>query len=171
MKTIASLLDAEQYDECRTLLAEYTEAIREPQVNRYCQNAVIDAVLAIYIRRAESKKIRVSFGFAFPDVIPVNENELATAIANALENAINASEQLSEEKRYIDIKVLDHPRFMIQIANSYEGVVEFDDDGIPVNRQEDHGFGTRFIATFCEKNNGFYQFKTANGKFTLYMNF
>ena len=42
-------------------------------------------------------------GFAFPDTIPVNETELATAIANALENAINACEALPAEKRYISL--------------------------------------------------------------------
>ncbi|MBQ7325280.1 MAG: GHKL domain-containing protein [Clostridia bacterium] len=171
MKTIASLLDTNQYDECRTLLEEYNEAIREPQVTRYCTNPVIDAVLATYIRRAENKGIPVKFGFAFPDQIPVNENELATAIANALENAINACEKVSESKRYIDIKVLDRPGFIIQIANSYVGSIEFDENEIPVNRDEDHGFGTRFIAAFCNKYEGFYQFKADGEKFTLYMNF
>ncbi len=171
MKTISSLLDSMQYDECRALLDEYCEQIREPQVKRYCQNPVIDAVLSTYIRMAENHNIKVTFGFAFPDVLPMSETELATAIANAMENAVNACEKLQEDKRYIDIKVLSRPRFIIQIANSYEGEISFDENDIPINDHEDHGFGTRFIAAFCNKHNGFYQFKADKNKFTVFMNF
>ena len=60
---------------------------------------------------------------------------------------------------------------MMQISNSYSGEVEFDDDDIPVNREQDHGFGTRFIAAFCNKSNGFYQFSADGEKFTLMLNF
>lgn len=171
MKTIISLLESEQYEECHMLLEEYNESLEKTKIRRFCQHSVIDAVLSSYIRRAEAKSIKLTYGFAFPDVIPVNETELATAIANALENAINACEKLEPEKRYIDIKVLDRPCFIIQIANSYEGDIVFDEDNIPVNEEQDHGFGTRYIAAFCQKDNGFYQFKAENGRFTLYLNF
>ena len=170
MKTIASLLEAGQYQECSTLLEEYNEALGKTTTKRYCQHPVLDAVLSAYIQKAENHGIRVSYGIAFPDQIPVKEAELATAIANALENAINASEKLPQEKRFIDLKILEKPRLIIKISNSYEGEVEFDDDGIPVNKTDDHGFGTRFIAAFCEKNEGFYDFQADGETFTLFIN-
>lgn len=127
--------------------------------------------MSSYIRRAEVKSIKLTYGFAFPGTIPVNEAELATAIANALKNAINACEKLESEERYIDIKVLDRPRFIIQIVNSYKGDVAFEEDNIPINEEQDYDFGTRYIAAFFQKDNGFYQFKAENGRFTLYLNF
>lgn len=171
LKTISSLIKAEEYDECITLLSEYEDALETTKVKRYCQHTVLDAVLSSYVRRAENKDIRVDLGLAFPEDLPVSETELATAIANALENAINACEKLPAEKRFIDLKVLSHPRFMLRIANSFEGEVEFDAENIPVNHDHDHGFGTRFIAAFCKKNNGFYEFTAENEVFTLYLNF
>ena len=171
LKTIASLIKTEQYDECMILLNEYEEALDKTKIKRYCQHAVLDAVLSSYIQKAQDKGIKVDMGFAFPDTIPTNEAELATAIANALENAINACENVSPDKRNIDIKVLNHPRFIIQISNSYTGDIEFDENDIPVNNDSEHGFGTRFIAAFCQKNNGFYQFLADGEKFTLFLNF
>ncbi|MBQ7322079.1 MAG: sensor histidine kinase, partial [Clostridia bacterium] len=171
MKAIASLVETEQYEELAMLVEEYNETLGKTQVTRYCRNAIIDAVLSSYIKRAESRGIRLTLGFAFPDPIPVNETELATAIANAIENAIHACEKLPEEKRFLEIKVISRPRFAIQIRNSFRGTVSFDEDGIPVNRAEDHGFGTRSIAAFCEKNNGYSIFKAENGVFTCYLNF
>lgn len=171
LKTIAGMIKQEQYVECLKLLAEYEEPLDKTKVKCYCQHTVLDAMLSAYIQRAKGKDIRLDMGFAFPDEIPVNETELATAIANALENAINACEKLEPEKRFIDIKVINHPRFMIRIVNSYEGEIEFDEDGIPVNHQHDHGFGTRYISAFCDKNGGYYQFTADGEKFTLMLNF
>ena len=171
MKTIATLVENEQYEELATLVNEYTETFKKTQVVRYSQNAVIDAVFSTYIKNAESKGIRVTLGLAFPDPIPVDEPELATVFANAIENAIHACEKLEPEKRFIDIKVLDRPRFMIRIANSFDGTVEFDENGIPVNRKDEHGFGTRSIAAFCKKHDAHYIFKADGERFTLYLNF
>lgn len=171
LKTIASLLETEEYDECRKLLEEYGEAIEKTKLKRYCKNTVIDALLSAYLQKAARKGIKVDFGFAFPDVIPMNETELATAIANALENAINACEKLPREKRWIEIKVLEHPSFIIRISNSFDGNVTFDENEIPVSSDDEHGYGTRFIAAFCDKYKGYYQFKAKDDVFALYLNF
>ena len=171
LKTIASLVETQQYDELNALLEEYSESIRESQVKRYCHSPVIDAVLSTYLQQARNKKISITEGFAFPDPIPCDESELATVLANALENAIQACEKLPVEKRSLRIKVLNHPRFLIQIANSFDGQIEFDENEIPVNRAEEHGFGTRSIVAFCDKNKVFYRFKAEDNTFSLYLNF
>ena len=172
MRIISNLVENGKYEELRTLMPQYDEALRETQMKRYCKNVIIDAVLATYIHNAESKGIRVDIGFDFPDPIPVDATELATVLANAIENAINACEQMDEsEDRFIDIKVLSDPSFMIQVQNSFSGKVEFDENDIPVTREEGHGFGTRSIIAFCDKNNAFYQFLTKGNVFVLYLNF
>ena len=58
---------------------------------------------------------------------------------------------------------------MIMVRNSFTGQVEFDENGIPQNREEGHGFGTHSIATFCEKNGGYFRFEAEETVFTLFM--
>lgn len=171
LNTLASLIQAGRHSECLPLLEEYGEALSKTVLTRYSNHAVLDAVLSTYIQKAESKGIEVRLGLAFPETLPTREAELGTAMANALENAIHACEKVEPEKRYIDIKVLCRPGFIIQIANSYTGDIEFDQNEIPVSREQDHGFGARSIAAFCQKNGGFYQFQADGERFTLYMNF
>lgn len=171
LKTLAGLIKKEQYDECLVLLEEYDSPLETVKARSYCRHAVLDATLSVYLIKAQESNIKLDVGFAFPDVIPVNEAELATAIANALENAINACEKLPPENRFIEIKVVNYPRFMMRIVNTYTGNVEFDEDNIPVNNDSDHGFGTRYIAAFCHKNNGYYDFSADGEKFTLTLNF
>ena len=56
---------------------------------------------------------------------------------------------------------------MLQVRNSFDGVVGFDVEGIPIAVKKGHGFGTRSIVTFCEKNNAFCTFAAEGKEFTL----
>ena len=128
-----------------------------------------DAVLSVYIQKAEKAGIALKLGFAFPDTFEANESELATALANAIENAIHACEKLPKEKRLLEIKVLCKPKFIIMVRNNFTGTVIFDENGIPQSTQDGHGYGSRSIAAFCNKIGGYYEFKAENGVFTLFM--
>ena len=56
---------------------------------------------------------------------------------------------------------------MLQISNSFNGEIELDENGIPVNSESDHGFGMRSIVAFCEKNNAFYEFKIDKNRYAI----
>jgi len=169
LKAIASLVETEQYEELKKVVVEYKDDIEKTKVVRYSQYPIIDAVLSVYIRKAEQSGIDVKMGFAFPDTFEASETELATALANAIENAVHACVKLPQKDRHIEIKVLSKPKFMIMVRNSFAGQVEFDENGIPESREDGHGFGTRSIAAFCEKIGGHYQFKAEGTVFTLFM--
>ena len=171
MQVIVGLIEHGEYDKLRQVVLNYHEAVRETAVKRYCSSAVIDAVLSSYLQKAENRSIKVGVALSFPEPLPVDEAELATVFANAIENAIHACEKLDANKRQIDVKVLTSPRFMLQISNSYDGAVEFDENGIPMSREEGHGFGTRSIVAFCNKNKAFYEFKADNERFRLRISF
>jgi two-component system sensor histidine kinase AgrC len=55
-------------------------------------------------------------------------------------------------------------KLSIQIVNSYEGTVIFEDE-MPVNKEENHGFGTKSIAAVVQKYNGVYSFSAMDGVF------
>ena len=169
LKAIASLIAAGRYDELAEVIEEYVDDIEKINIVRYSDNAVIDSILSVYIRKATDSGIRVKTAFAFPAHFETNATELATAFANAIENAIQACEKIPEKERFIEIKVLTKPRFMIMVRNSFDGNIQFNDAGIPENPEEEHGFGTRSIAAFCEKAGGYYSFKAEGTVFTLYM--
>ena len=167
MRTVATLAGNGQYEELKAMAQEYADALPEKPVESYCSHAVLDAVLASYLGQAKRKSIRVVTKINFPDPLPTNESELATVFANAIENAIYACEQIEPEKRYIEVTVLTQPCFMLQVKNSFNGLIAFDKDGIPISPKKGHGFGTRSVVTFCERNNAFYEFKTDDKDFFM----
>ena len=167
MRTIATLASNKEYEKLNATLAEYTSAEDEKILENYCKFTLLDAVLSSYLQEAKRKNIRVSVKIALPEALPVNESELATMLANAIENAINACEKIEPDQRYIEIKTITVPCLMLMVRNSFDGVIAFDENGIPISPKKGHGFGTRSIVTFCEKNRAFYEFKTEEQDFIL----
>ncbi len=167
MRMVAALAENGQYEELKTIAQEYAEAPTEKPIESYCSHAVLDAVLSSYLGQAKRRNIRVETRIHFPDPLPINESELATLFANAIENAIHACEKIEPQKRYIEVTVLTEPCFMLQVRNSFDGVIAFDKNGVPLSTKKGHGFGTRSIVTFCEMNNAFYEFKMEDKDFFL----
>ncbi len=167
MQTLATLAENKEYEQLQDLVAVYQKDIDKTRVIRYCKNPIIDAVLSSYIQKAQNQGIKVTSKIALPDNLPVKEAELATVLANAIENAVNACNKLTDAEKVIEIQALIAPRFMIQISNNYNGEIELDENGVPVNHQENHGFGIKSIITFCQKYNAFYEFKADDRKFRL----
>ena len=167
LQTIAALLESGDQENIRRLIHEYAGGSQQPLPERYCDKPALDAVLSSYLRKAREQDIRLSLRLAFPEELPVNETELATVFANALENAIHACEDVPVENRHLEISVMTDPCFMFQIRNSYAHPVSFDADGIPVSLRQNHGFGTRSIAAFCNKHHADFEFKADPNCFCL----
>lgn len=164
-QTIEGLAKKEEYEKLIDYVNSCDKSISETKVKHYCSNAVLDAVLSAYLQKAESKNIKISSSVDVPEILPANEAELAAVFANAIENAINATRKLPEESRVIDIKTIVSPQFMIQISNTFNGEIAFNEEGIPQATLKNHGFGIRSIIAFCEKYNAFYEFKTDENNF------
>ena len=152
----------------REYIANVTEeALETPIHERYCVNTVLDAVFSYYIGLATEKGIRVEHSLSLEQTLPVPPEELSVVIANALENAIIACENLPEEKRYIKCKCIQSPQLIFSISNPFEGEVEIDSRGAPVNREVGHGIGVRSTVAFCEKHNAVVDYKIEDGVFSI----
>ena len=115
--------------------------------------------------------IRFLVDFSYPKELQIDVYDIGVVLNNALENAINACESLEPAKRFIEIIVLTNPCFMFQIRNSYNGIIAFDENEIPISPKKGHGFGTQSIVTFCEKNRADYEFKANEEYFALRVSF
>lgn len=169
LQTIGALVEREEYGQLRKLTEEYSDDLDRTRIEMYSQFPVLDAALAAYIRKAEKWQIPVTHKLQFPDELPVPEAELATVLANALENAIHACQKA--EVPFIKLQAINTPRFMLRITNRCGGDIQFDENNVPTNYEEGHGFGTRSIVAFCEKYGVFYEFEAKDDTFSLQLIF
>ena len=147
-------------------LGESDAKLNDTSLVHYCDNAVLDALIAYYAEKAQEQNIKVTVHMDLGGTLPADEMELSTVFANALENAIHACCKLPEgAERRIELTAVSSPHFCIEVANTYTGEVAFDEEGFPVAREPGHGLGTRSIAAFMKKYDAVYSYKLSDGVF------
>lgn len=167
LQAVAALVEQGDRAEALACIDASQAHLNESRLERWCENPVLNAILASYFEQARRSGIRVEARLALPGELPVDALELATVFANALENAIHACAALPAGERRIVCVGIDRPRLMFQVANPYAGEVRFDPSGLPLAQAEGHGFGTRSIAAFCEKHGGLCSYEAKEGWFKM----
>ena len=128
---------------------------------------MLDAVFSSYFDQAQNQGIRVEATISLPDVLSIDEGEMAVVLANALENAIHANLALPWDQREIRCKMVGTPSIMLEISNPCAGNIAFDSSGLPVAQKAGHGLGVQSISAFCRKNGAVCQFDLTDGWFRL----
>jgi Histidine kinase-, DNA gyrase B-, and HSP90-like ATPase. len=134
----------------------------------YCDEPLINASAAYYAGQAECEGIETKIHFEMGPDLRVDELELSFAIANLLENAVNACMKMPEgDPKYIHMQCLDKGRLILEVSNSCSGQVVLDADGDPAAGEDGHGVGTKSIRAFVEKYQGELLYKTEPGSFKV----
>jgi len=167
LQTVYTMLQSNQYDDAIKYIDSTQDILHETDIEHYCNNPVLDAILLAYFSRAKELNIKVDARLDIPDVLPVPAAELSTIFANALENMINAVKSLPLEQRVISCKCINTPCMMLEFSNPYSGKIQFTNEGIPVATKSNHGMGTRSIVAFAKKYNAICSFKAEDGIFKL----
>lgn len=166
-QAVYTMLQNGQSKEAMEYIDKAQDILHEADVEHYCSNPVLDAILVAYFQRAKGMGIQVEAHLAIPDTLPVSAAELSTVFANALENMIHAVRDLPAEQRRIVCKCIDTPRLMIEFSNPCAEEVQMGADGLPITKGAGHGIGTRSITAFAEKNHAVYSFRMEDGWFKL----
>lgn len=150
---IAELLRAGHVDEALAALGKVEGELSDTSMRRFCENETVNALLSLYVARAERAGVEVETSCDIPRDLPMSALELASVLANAFENAVAACErQPADAPRRIVVRCMCVPRFALEVANTYAGPVEFNEQGHPVTNEPGHGVGTRSIAAFAKKH-------------------
>lgn len=164
--TMNTLLQEKNLSEAQAYLLHLSDGLTKTIVEKYCENYGINIVLSNYISKAREESIQVSCQAVIPEFIWVDNIELGSVFANALDNAINACKKIENpEERRITINTREqHNQIFIQISNTYQGEIRYEGE-FPVSDQKEHGIGTRSIAAIADKYDGVFSFSGENGTF------
>lgn len=98
-------------------LAEYIAGIEaDTEPVRYAFDTgdpVTDVVLSDKFRRASEKKISCDFSFYYDDGWGIAVYDLSIILSNILDNSIEAQTNISEEKRYIALRLTEKERLIL----------------------------------------------------------
>lgn len=144
-------------------LEELTEPAR-------CANPTVNAVLTACIVQAANVGCTVETRLRVPEQMPFEETDLCVILANALENAIHACQELPEDQRqiYLSMELTENRRLLISVENPCLQPVPFGPEGLPdVPRREGHGLGLQSVKQVAEKYGGLFRCQCEEGRFLL----
>ncbi|MEA5084905.1 MAG: GHKL domain-containing protein [Lachnospiraceae bacterium] len=133
---------------------------------RFCENETVNLILSAFASKAKQLEILLMVEAKLSSVLTFSDTELCSLLSNALENAIQASENITDRsKRIIRLRVYSkNNKLCIDIRNSYQTEPIFH-QGLPISKEPGHGFGTKSMAHIVEKHGGVYQFSVNDGCF------
>jgi len=133
---------------------------------RFCENETVNLILASFAAKAKQSGILLTVEAKLPDSLPLSDTELCSLLSNALENAISACKNIADsKKRHIKLRMYTkNNKLCIDIRNSYQTEPIFY-QGLPVSKEQGHGFGTKSMVRIVEKHGGVCQFSVKDGWF------
>ena len=168
IRVITELAAHEQYAELKDYIKQFAGILKKGYTP-FCANMAVDAVASHYAGLAESQNTKMEWDLRLPKELPVPEVEFCAMLGNLLENALNATEKVTEEKRRIDVvsSMLSDTMLGLSVTNPYVGKVRFDRDHLPVSRVPGHGVGMPSVAATVKRYNGNMDITAKDGIFSV----
>ena len=157
-----------------SVIEELNKIINSCEVNANCfstGNNVVDALINNKFATAKVKEINFHLNIFIPEVIPVNQCDLGIVLGNALDNAIEATENCKNHDKKICISMgIKKEALIIIIKNPYEHTLKEDRGGSFISTKEEgrkHGFGVNSINKVADKYDGAVIIETEDNQFKL----
>lgn len=168
INNVFSMLQQDKVADAKTYLTDLGISFDQTTIKKYCLNPIINATLDFYAKRAFELGIEFIHTITVPSKMPIADMDLGVIISNALENAINACNKMSDKADlYVNIKFIRRrQQYILDICNPYAGIIAFDENR-PISEQSDHGYGSKSILAICKKYDATIDYRAVAGVFTL----
>ena len=163
---LQGLVSKRQIDKIKEYLRAVQSDIDAITPIRFCENETVNLILSSFASKAKQSGIMFTVEAKLPDSLTLSDTELCSLLSNALENAIHACQKITDSsKRYIKLRMYSkNNKLCIDLHNSYQTEPTFH-QGLPVSKEQGHGYGTKSVAQIIEKHGGIYQFSVKDGWF------
>lgn len=165
--SVRALIDAKQYDEAEKYIDELYGRLDATKNAFSTGNHFADAILAEKCAAAAFWKTKLDFDGIIPSE-GIENIDLCTILANALDNAIEASKIV--ENAVISIRAVpDSAVLMLTVSNPTSRPVEIKNNNIKTTKRDslNHGLGIGSIRNAAKKYNGEVNLRYENGYFTI----
>jgi len=133
---------------------------------RFCKHETVNLILSAFAAKAEQSGVLLRAEVNLPDSLPFSDTELCSLLSNALENAIQAAGKIMDSnQRHIKLWMYSkNKKLCLDIRNRYHTEPVFQ-NGLPVSKEQGHGFGTKSMVYIVENHGGVCRFLVQDGWF------
>lgn len=166
LSNLAVSIDQNDKETALKMISGFVSQVEAAAVRRYSGNDTLNYILTNYESKCREKKTAFSVTVEIAD-LRVDEMLFASILSNALDNALNAQEQLPEEKRQIRLMLKNSDgKLLLSVKNPFREAPVFA-DGLPVSDRPGHGYGAKSIRYMTHKLGGKCRFSIQEGMFVL----
>ena len=166
MLSVLGLLKMKQYDRAEHYINEVLDEYNTNMLSYvYMENSAVSSVLNYKIGRCRNENIDIKVDIE-SELDSFGDADICVLLANLLDNAIEASEKVSDPQ--ISIRVADNKNYTcIEIKNKIDGSVIPKNNKLITtkNDKDNHGIGMYSIAQIVDKYDGMRDFYEKNGFF------
>lgn len=168
LQYIASCIENERLDEAKNYIKTISSEIELQKVVMFCENETVNLILSAFATACEKSGVQFTVAAKLPVHLTISDSDLCIILSNAIENAINACNELpSYIEKIINVQTYErNNRLFLQISNTCKSDVIFN-DGLPVASKYGHGLGAKNIRTIVEHHGGIYNFSAKDNQFVL----
>lgn len=155
---------------------------------KYCGDSTVNAVLSVKAAVMEKLGIEFVYRLDIPEELSISRTDVCALFANALDNAVEACEKLSGEKRRITLESrIQKGLFALSVKNPLPGEElrgeykegkagfrGFKGGALPETTKRDfknHGLGLKSIREIVKRREGNMEIQTEDGMFELFLYF
>lgn len=169
---LLDLLKNKKYDE----LEKYIEDIADLKMMENItisntDNTLVDALINYKYETAKKIGVKFTVNMEIPYNLPFDNADLCVILGNALDNAIEASEKVPQEKAFINLMMrYAGENLVIVVENYFEGKNNRNKDGKLITSKKDHfnhGVGLSSIQNSLAKYHGHMNIEENNSVFKL----
>ncbi len=168
-RVLASFIQNQEYENAANYLKKFDSMLESVTAVSFCDNKVVNELLSIYANRCQKMGFKPRFKVNVPERFPIEDTDLTSLVANALENACEAQHLIDEEKRSLQFELsYDGRKLKLFTKNPCAVETTFNENGLPVSTREvQSGVGTAQIKAIAEKYGGVASFEQHEGVFTV----
>lgn len=154
MQSLLYLAREEKYEELKQYIETLSTAVEQIDMELHCGNNLADAICNEKNELARHKGILFEIEGRMPEMLKIEPVDICTIFANALDNAIEALEDESIEKRWIKLEISSQGEILfLRFRNPVEDTKK-DYLGTSKADRVNHGFGLQNIRMSVEKYHG-----------------
>lgn len=128
----------------------------------------IDAILKAKIQKAENSGAVLQYNIVLPKSLNVDMLDLAVLLANGLDNAVEAVENIEQANRVVTLNIMPRQDYIfIMISNPAKGNLNVNELKTTKSDKLNHGFGLENIRTIANKYGGDVNIEYQDTRFTL----
>jgi sensor histidine kinase YesM len=167
LNAVRKMIRSGDTDKADNYLKDVESQMSETEIQKYCENAVINALVASYAERSLSLDIRFNVNVVFAEELSIPNYDMCIVLGNLLENALEACTKL-KQNRFIELETKNRAeQLLVMVKNSFDGLIH-GKDGLMTNPKANRGLGLRSVQEVIEHHGGDLLTEWNSDTFTAY---